>query len=270
MNQHRLRTLLAISFVIGIVIFFHFIGWLRPAEIFFRALIIPASSVVYQWSFALHGEEEKFERVEDLEAAYRNLKERQVKNAVDRVKLQSLEEENETLRRELSFLAKSDMSFLSADVVGKNIDPIGSTLLLRVPEDAPVHAGNPVIMEEGIFIGVISKKEDDIATVRLIDDSQSKIAATLQNKEKSIGVVEGGYGLSIRMNFIPQDENIHVDDVILTSGIEANIPYGLPIGKVEAIEKEPYQPFQSAVVVPFKSLRSIRHVQIILSSASAL
>lgn len=125
--------------------------------------------------------------------------------------------------------------------------------------------GNPVVVGIGVLIGRISRATPETSIVRLLDDNQSKVAATLLNEEKSIGVVEGGYGISIRMNFIPQNEAITIGDTIITSGLEDGVPRGLTIGTVETFEKEPYQPFQSAVVVPPKNFNWITSVSIIRS-----
>ena len=102
------------------------------------------------------------------------------------------------------------------------------------------------------------------SVVQLISDQYSKIAATVLNRDKSIGVVEGGFGLSLQMNFIPQNENISVGDNIITSGLEEEIPYGLILGYVDVVRKEPYQPFQKAILSSFVDISKAQNVSILL------
>jgi rod shape-determining protein MreC len=65
------------------------------------------------------------------------------------------------------------------------------------------------------------------------------------------------------MNYIPQNEIIKVGDMVITSGLEENVPSGLLIGVIEAVEKEAYQPFQKAVITPSVDLTKIKQVLVI-------
>ena len=55
-----------------------------------------------------------------------------------------------------------------------------------------------------------------------------------------------------------------MNDSVVTSGLESGIPRGLLIGKVEAVEKEAYQPFQKAVLTSLINLEKISLVSIIV------
>jgi rod shape-determining protein MreC len=101
--------------------------------------------------------------------------------------------------------------------------------------------------------------------VRLLNDNSSKIGATILNTDRSLGVVEGGYGLSVKMNFIPRNEIVKVGDIIVTSGLEAGMPRGLLIGSVTAIENETYRPFQAALLLPGTDLSKLSIVSILIA-----
>ena len=104
------------------------------------------------------------------------------------------------------------------------------------------------------------------ALIQLLNDNNTKIAATIFNAQNSIGVVEGGYGLSIKMKLIPRNEIVMVGDRVITSGLELDIPRGLLIGEVEVTENEPYQPFQTAIITPVADLTNISLISIITSN----
>jgi rod shape-determining protein MreC len=86
------------------------------------------------------------------------------------------------------------------------------------------------------------------------------------NDDSSPGVVDGGYGISLRMQFIPRNENVHIGDQIVTSGLEDKIPKGLLLGTVAVVENEAYQPFQEAVLTPAVNLSKLTFVTVITSS----
>jgi len=261
----KLKTFLSITIVIIFFVVLHYIGWLRPIENFFRNLINPASQIIYTISVKIGEENQEFTSLDNLKTAYVQSQENLLDNRVDIVKLQFLEEENVVLREQLNFLQKSPFETVGAEVIGKNIDPLGNTIILNRGSQDGIIINNPVVVSNGVLVGKVVRVEKNVAVVRLINDNQSKVAATVMNEDKSLGLVEGGYGISVRMNFIPQNELIQVEDTIVTSGLEEGIPKGLLIGTVEAVEKEAYHPFQKAVLKPLTNLDKINLVSVIIS-----
>jgi rod shape-determining protein MreC len=267
MYSRKKKTFSLLLTIIGLIIVFHYLNWLQPFEIFLRRMINPGSYVLYNWSVTLGDETETFNSVEDLEWAYKKIREEAMNDRVDEVELQLLREENASLRESLSFFENTNFETIGADAVGRNIDPVGSSIIIGVGSENGIDLGSPVVVGKGVLVGKVSRVTPKTSVVRLLDDNQSKFAATILNKDSSIGVVEGGYGLSIRMNFIPQNEVIEIGDTVITSGLEEGVPRGLLVGTVETFEKEPYQPFQSAVIAPLHDLGTIIHV-IVLDASS--
>ncbi len=268
MAASRTKKVIGISSVIIVVILLHIFGALTPVENLFRRILTPGSKALYQWSITLGGTEQSFDSVEALQAAYTDAQEELIERDIQEAELFSLRNENEQLREQLSFFASSSVTHIGAEVIGKNIEPLGSTLVIDRGVQDGIQIGHPVIVRGGILIGTIVQSYDDSAVVKLLNDNQSKVAATITNRDKSIGLIEGGYGISIRMNFIPQNEQIFVGDLVITSGLTEAIPKGLLIGKIETVEKEAYQPFQEAIVTPAVDLNKIDLVSVILSDLS--
>ncbi len=255
---------MSISIVIVLVITTHYIGWLSSVENFFTNLITPGSKLMYSISVEAN-EKEQFESVDELWTAYEELKDKLIDNEVNQVQMKLVSQENIELKEQLNFIQEKKYTSIGAEVIGKNLDPIENTLILNRGVNDNIEVGQPVIVANGILIGKIVKVEDKLSVVRLINDNQSRIASTIMNQDKSIGLIEGGYGISVHMNFIPQNETIQIGDMIVTSGLEQELPKGLLIGKIEAIEKEAYQPFQKAVIAPSTNLDKITLVSILLT-----
>ena len=262
----KIKTFISITIVIILTIVFHFAGWLSPVENFLHNLVKPGSEIMYSVSVSIDDEEtELFSDSEKLIQAYKDLKTELLKNKTDLAELQLLQDENKELKKQLNFIEVNEYSSVGVNVIGKNTEPTGSTLIVDRGEKDKIKIGDIVITREGVLIGKITSVDNYFSIVRLINDSQSKVAATITNQEKSIGLIEGGYGISVHMNFIPQNEIVEVGDTVVTSGLEEGIPRGLLIGKIEAIEKEAYQPFQKAVINPFVNLEKITLASIIIN-----
>lgn len=265
MNK-KFKTFLSVLGILILTISLHYFGASEPVENFLRNIINPTSQKINELSVKIKGDTETFSSREELKQAYIDTKEKLINEKVERSKLELALKENKKLKKQLNFFNKRDFSYLSSNVIGKNIEQIGNTLIVNSGKKDGVKIGQPVISQAGVLVGKVAKVNESTATVRLLHDSQSKIAATILNKNKSIGLVEGGFGVSIKMNYIPQNEKIDVGDKVITSGLSEKVPRGLYIGTVEAVEKEPYQPFQRSVINPSIDLHKVSLVSIITSN----
>ncbi len=236
MLTSRVKAFIGVSIVISIIIALHYLGVLNGVEQSVRAVMSVPSGFVYKKTHQFASEGEQQHAQDTARAAF------------DSAKFILLSEENESLRRQLNFISKTPYSSIGGDIIGQDVEPVGNTIIINRGTHDGIENGQPVIAYDGIFVGKIVRTEESTAVIRLLHDGQSKVAATILNNDHSIGIVEGGYGISVRMNFIPQNEHVSPGDVIITSGLEKGIPRGLVIGRVEAVEKEAYQPFQKAIL----------------------
>lgn len=196
------------------------------------------------------------QKIEDFENKLQNTQ-------LDVTRCTFLEEENEKLREQLKFEKRTEYNPVLGYVVGKTIDNTANTIIVDKGSTDGIAVDNPVIVEDGILIGKVAKVELKISIVRLINDPQSKIAVTLLNKDRSIGLVEGGFGISVKLTTVLQTELIEIGDLIITSGLEESIPRGLLIGSVASIKKEDYAPFQEGIIEPATNLSRLTVVGII-------
>jgi len=268
-NVRFFRSLFLLSTILLIVIVLHVVGAFGFIEGPVTKLFYKGSGVLY----AVHlsqGEKSISTSLtgEELRNAYITLQEMYTKQVVDRSEMIQLQQENQNLVRQLQFFSDKQWTYYTGRVTGKQIDPFESTVLLYFEHaDDTIPLGSPAITQGGIFVGIVVAVERSTVTVRLLDDGRTKVGAALLNEEKTIGIAEGGFGKSIRMNFIPQNEKVVAGDIVVTSGLTPEVPYGLPIGTVEAVEKEPYEPFQSAVLSPLATPNSLQILSIIVDTS---
>jgi rod shape-determining protein MreC len=90
------------------------------------------------------------------------------------------------------------------------------------------------------------------------------VAATIQNTDHTAGLVEGQFGLSFSMTNIPQDEPIKIGDLVVTSGLEGQIPKNLLIAKIERVDKIESEIFKTAILTPIVSLDNLSDVLVII------
>jgi len=258
------KNTFAIGGIIIFLVFFNYLNWFDFGKNILRKIFIPFISQSGNFSVQIKDNYEFFKNREQFFNAYRAAQLSLQKRDENEASLKLLTEENAELKRQLNFKEKTKYASVLAAVIGNNLEGTEKTIIIDRGEKDGIKPGNPVVVDEGILIGEVVKVENDISIVRLLSDNQSKVAATIINKEKSLGVVEGGYGLSVKMNFIPRNEAVQIGDLVVTSGLESNIPRGLLIGKVAAIENEAYQPFQQAILTPSSDYSRFVYLSVIL------
>ncbi len=252
-------------FLLILMVALHFLGWLRFIEFPVQSIIVPISTTITKWRISTQDSLSFLTDKDRIVEGYNACRAENQNLEAENGRLKNLEAENEELRSQLNFFNQRTFSKITAEVVGRNTDSLEKMIIINIGEQSDIKPGQPVIAGSGLLVGVVAKVEKNFSMVRLINDNQSKIAATILNKDKSLGVVEGGYGLSIKMNFIPRNETVLIGDKIITSGLEKTIPRGLLIGEVAVAENEAYQPFQQAVLTSAADLSKITVVSVLTS-----
>jgi rod shape-determining protein MreC len=124
--------------------------------------------------------------------------------------------------------------------------------------------GLAVVSSQGMIVGKIAEVKDDISIVNLITNPACKLAATILNSEKTMGVAEGEFGLVVKMNFIPQNTNITQSEIVITSGLEQNIPRGLVVGKITQVLRISNELWQNATIEPLVNLDNLIVLSVIV------
>ncbi len=265
LRNHKLKRLIPASIAILLLIFFHYVGWLGLVERGFRVGIKPVYSFFYSAKIGLDDKYTAFKNRGRQEEIYKKYSDLELKFKQSRTENYNLKFENSLLKAKVNFIENNKYRLVSTRVIGKNSDATDQSLIIDIGSKNGIKENQPVVIMDGIIIGIVKKANPDTSLVRLLNDNNLKIAATIINNKNSLGVVEGGYGLSIRMKLIPRNEVVMVGDQVITSGLEKDIPRGLLIGEVEITENEPYQPFQTAVIKPAADLSQISLVSVLTS-----
>jgi len=260
--------------IIFILLFFHYIGILRPLENLVVGATRPILTGVYSASGWVGDAFLNLQSRRALLAENKELKDKLATLLVENSVCLEDKSENEFLRAQLQFVEKRGYDMEIARVVGRGADNISNVLVLDKGETMGIFVGQPVLAarldatsgqgwQGGFLIGKIIKTRKNSSLALLVTDDLSKVAAKVQNQAKTVGLVEGEYGLEIKMNLIPQSELIKEGDIIVTSGLEELVPAGIIIGEVNKVDREPEEMFQNAALVSPVNFGKVTMVSII-------
>lgn len=264
-SDKRNTKYLSIVALIIVLIFFNFLGWLSPIKNISRDIFYYPIAALYQTEQKIMKNYQFLFYKDECIRSHEQLQAEKRKTDLLSSQVDILSMENQELKKQINFTKTNKIPQLSTRIIGKDIEGTEQSVIIYGGANDGVRVGQPVIVEDGLLVGKVSKVEENISFVRLLSDNQNKVAATILGKDKSLGVVEGGYGISIKMDFIPRNEIVTVGSKVITSGLDGNMPRGLLIGTVVAVENEAYQPFQKAILEPTADLSKLNLVNVLLT-----
>ena len=189
-------------------------------------------------------------RVRDLERDTANLAETQLEN--DR--LRTLLEFRRTLRGEL----------LTARVIGHDASGLSRTITIDQGTAAGVLKGAAVLAPGGL-VGQVFLASPHAARVLLVTDHNSGVDAVVQ-RTRGRGIVEGTIEGRCGLKFVKRTEDLQVGDLVLSSGFDGIFPPGLPVGRIDAVDKQGQGLFQYAQIEPAVDVDRLEEVLVTLGA----
>jgi len=237
----------------------------NKSYILFDKIIYPVQGFLYNRSQGIRNLYENWENFRDLEQDNKLLMEKNIQLELLNSQLLSAQQENEELRVSLNYLKENPYTSIGAEVIGKSSATYEQVLIINKGTIHGIKPGYPAIVGEGYLVGKIIVAHKTYSLLQLLIDNNSAVAATIQNIDKTSGVVNGEYGLSLQMNFIPQNENVVVGDKVISSGLEKYIPRGLLLGVVEEVSVEQGELFKAADIKTMLDFNKITSLIILKS-----
>jgi rod shape-determining protein MreC len=251
--------------VVVAIIFLNIIDFSSWGQRIFFPLINSPSS------FFRGGSDDLSERTRsrsDLLEEISNLRNEIQKREVDSAIIFDLEEENKKLREFLNFQEESSFKHVLANIIWQedlsNLYHHNQDIVINKGRGDGLKEGLAVLNESGVVLGKIVELSEKTAKVCLVNNNFCKMAVALNNSSRSIGLAEGDLGLSIKINFVSQNEDIQIGDRLITSGLEPYIPRGLAVGRIINIEQDVSDIWQNISAEPFFDYRDLNIVSVIV------
>lgn len=181
-------------------------------------------------------------------------------------KINSITEKNkeaEIINESIDFVKNYNYKFAKVLTINKETD---NTITINLGYNDGIKVGYPVVFKNGFLIGKIKQVDANTSVVLLTIDKSSEVAATISGYDHSVGIVSGNYGLNFSFNYVSIKEPIQINDIVVTSGIENNIPSGLIIGSVSKIDYKSADFFQNIIISPVVPFENFRIVSVVMQN----
>lgn len=249
--------------VIILLIFLHYLGVLAKPETYILQGLTDYQYKSYNFLTKLKFSFINYQEAKAFKRENQELKEQLNQLTYENSQLNIYKLENEKLKAMLDYFQDNEFAHLTAKVIGKDINK-DNTLIINRGSNHGIKEGYPVVVDDGIIIGKIIEVKGNISTILLLTDNLSQLAISTLSSNKTTGLAQGERGLSIKVELIPQNLEIKEGDLMVTSGLEENIPRGLVIGKVNRMISHENDLFKSVTISPLVDYEEITFLSVIL------
>lgn len=177
-------------------------------------------------------------------------------------RLAALEAENNRLRALLNAAEVHDYVVEVATLVSVDLDPFRHRIVIDRGTERGVQPGIAVIDAHGVM-GQVDRVGPLSAQVVLITDPSHALPVEI-NRNGLRSIARGTGELDrIELPYLPNNADIEVGDLLVTSGLGGVFPAGYPVAHVTRIERRPGERFASVSAVPIAALNRSRELLLV-------
>lgn len=177
-------------------------------------------------------------------------------------KLLAIQKENSQLKQLLLTSSEANMRAMAAQILAVDTSNARQIVVLDKGKHHGVYLGQPVLDAKGVM-GQVIDVGPITSTVLLISDSKSAVPVR-NNRTGERAILVGTNSIHhLSLINLPKTSSIHLDDILITSGLDRRYPEGYPVGRVSDVKNIPGEDFVIVDVSPIALLNCNRLVLLI-------
>ena len=229
-----------VSVVLVLLIFFHWLGALTWLDNLALRAFAPINSSLYQFGFNVSQSYHDANDQRNSAELIRQKDEQIAQLLKTNAELVAIKKDDQVLRAYFKLFAEDKFNYVMAKVLSRDIisrDAVSrNKLIINRGASDGLMIGFLVVDQNGAAVGKISKLKDHLAEVSLINSNDCQLAVAVQNEDQTIGVAQGDLGLMVRLDFVPQSQKLSEGQLVVSSGLEPDIPSNIIVGKIKTID----------------------------------
>lgn len=176
-------------------------------------------------------------------------------------KTRQVEAENLRLRELLSSTGREMDRVIVAELMNVGADPFSRLIVLNKGSRHGVFAGQSLIDAHGIMGQVVNVGPFSSTALLITDPSHALPVQVSRNGYRSVAVGRGSVN-ELELQHVPNNAELEVGDIVLTSGLGGRFPNGYLVGRIVSIERNSARPFATVRLKP--SARLERNLEVLL------
>ena len=178
--------------------------------------------------------------------------------------VEQLSLENDRLRLLLNLRQRLSTPAQAAQVRYDVADPYSRKVIIDRGSLKGVVAGSPVLDENGV-LGQVTRVYPMVSEVTLLTDRDQAIPVL--NTRTGVRVLAFGDASSraggLELRFMAASADVQMGDLLTTSGVDGVYPPGLPVARVEKVERRADSAFARITCLPLALASGVDHVMVL-------
>ncbi|MFC0268292.1 rod shape-determining protein MreC [Kushneria aurantia] len=173
-------------------------------------------------------------------------------------RMASLSAENDRLRSLLRAAPRQQIPWISAGLLTLDNDPFLQQMIIDRGQRSGVYSGQPVVDSAGLVGQVISVSRYSSRVLLITDASHS---VPVQVNRNGLRFIARGAGQAnmLTLDNVPNNTDVRVGDLLVTSGLAGRFPEGYPVGRVTRMVRNDGSPFATVEAAPVAQLERSRN-----------
>ncbi len=184
--------------------------------------------------------------------------------------VEQLQVENQRLRQLLDLHTRLAPQATAAEVLYEAADAYTRKVVIDKGQLGQVALGSPVIDAAGV-LGQVTRVHPLVSEVTLVVDRDLSIPVlNVRTGLRSLAYGDSAGGGGLELRFIGSAADVQEGDLLTTSGVDGIYPPGLPVAKIDRIERRAESAFARIHAQPLALAGGARHVLVLKPLAEQL
>jgi len=234
----------------------------QPLRAAVATVLFPIQWVALRPVLAARSAGEYFEALTSAQSREQAARRRLAEQSLRANQTEQLALENQQLRKLLQLRERITSPAQAAEVLYEAADPYTRKVIIDKGLTQGVEPGSPVIDEVGV-LGQVTRVHPLISEVTLVTDRDQAVPV-LNTRTGVRGIAYGDpHGAGLELRYMAANADVQAGDLLTTSGVDGVYPAGIPVAKVEKVEKRADSAFARIVCRPQGLVEGARHVMVV-------
>jgi rod shape-determining protein MreC len=235
------------------------------------SVLYPVQWVVMRPVFWVQGGTRYFESLTQAQASEEAAREKLRLQSQRANESEQLAFENARLRKLLELRERISLPGQAAQVLYDAADPYTRKVIIDKGLMQGVVAGSPVLDELGV-LGQVTRVYPSVSEVTLVIDADQAIPV-LNTRTGARAVAFGDPGVhagALELRFMATNADVQAGDLLTTSGVDGVYPPGLPVARVDNVERRVESSFARIYCTPSALVTGASHVMVLQPVSSQI
>jgi rod shape-determining protein MreC len=236
----------------------------EPIRVAVATALYPVQWTVMRPIEMARGGGDYFVALTDAQKAQSEAEKRLAAQAQRAAQVEQLGLENDRLRKLLTLKERTTTPAQAAQVVYDAADPFTRRVMVDKGSAQGIKSGSPVMDEVGV-LGQVTRVYPLSSEVTLLIDRDHTIPV-LNTRTGARSVVYGDpsvHGGTLELRFMAGNADVQQGDILTTSGVDGVYPPGIPVARVDKVERRAESAFAKISCQPLANTVGARHVMIL-------